>query len=99
MRFRLRLYDMPAQTISQAIGADHHSFDVYYENIKQVPDDGAKTRWRNQLTWAVARHAISEELTMYPAMEKYLGDEGVALSKTDKEQHQGASHVSLLSKG
>jgi hypothetical protein len=28
---------------------------------------------------------------MYPAMEKYLGEEGVRLSRTDKEQHLGVS--------
>lgn len=79
------------ETISEAIGADHDYFDVCYENIKNTDDDGTKTRWRNELTWTVARHAISEELTWYPAMEKYLGEEGVRLSKTDKEQHMAVS--------
>ncbi|KAK5119876.1 hypothetical protein LTR85_007202 [Meristemomyces frigidus] len=77
----------------EAIGADHQSFDIYVENIKSATDDAEKIRWRNQLTWAVARHAISEELTLYPAMEKWLGEEGVQLSKTDKEQHQGRLKV------
>jgi hemerythrin superfamily protein len=80
---------MGGQTISEAIGADHSSFDVYVQNIKSAKDDAEKVRWRNQLTWTLARHAISEELTLYPAMEKWLGDEGVQLSKTDKEQHAG----------
>lgn len=78
-----------AQTISEAIGADHRSFDVYADNMRTSQDDAEKVRWRNQLTWTLARHAISEELTLYPAMEKWLGDEGVQLSKTDKEQHMG----------
>ena len=77
------------ETISEAIGNDHADIDTYYENIKNAKDDGEKVRWRNQLTWTLARHAISEELTMYPAMEKHLGDEGVMLTKTDKEQHLG----------
>lgn len=81
------------ETISEAIGADHDDFDVYYENIKSAPDDGEKVRWRNSLTWLVARHAISEELTWYPAMEKHLGEEGVKLSKTDKEQHSAVSRI------
>lgn len=80
-----------APTISEAIAEDHHLFDVYADNIKNTKDDAAKTRWRNQLTWTIARHAISEELTLYPAMEKHLGEEGVMLSNTDKEQHQGVS--------
>ena len=61
------------------------------ENIRSTKDDAEKVRWRNLLTWTIARHAISEELVLYPAMETYLGDEGVKLSKTDKEQHQGVS--------
>lgn len=84
-----RKHDTMGETISDAIGADHQDFDIFYENIKNAEDDAAKVRWRNQLTWTVARHAISEELTLYPAMEKHLGDIGVELSKTDKEQHQG----------
>lgn len=76
------------ETISDAIAADHHSFDEYADYLKTATDDAEKVRWRNQLTWTVARHAISEELTLYPAMEKHLGEEGVRLSKTDKEQHQ-----------
>ena len=77
------------ETISEAFGADHRSIDEYAQNIKSATDDAEKVRWRNQLTFTLARHAISEELTLYPAMEKWLGDEGVQLTKTDKEQHQG----------
>lgn len=77
------------ETISDAIAADHASFDEYADYIKTASDDAEKVRWRNQLTWTIARHALSEELTLYPAMEKHLGEEGVKLSKTDKEQHQG----------
>lgn len=79
------------ETISDAIAADHSSFDEYADYLRTATDDAEKVRWRNQLTWTVARHAISEELTLYPAMEKHLGDEGVKLAKTDKEQHQGVS--------
>lgn len=77
------------ETISEAIGADHSSISQYAENIKSATNDAEKVRWRNQLTWTLARHALSEELTLYPAMEKWLGDEGVELTKADKEQHQG----------
>lgn len=80
-----------APTISEAISDDHASIDLYAENLRTATDDAEKVRWRNQLTWTLARHAISEELTLYPAMEHHLGEEGVRLTKTDKEQHQGAS--------
>ena len=77
------------ETISEAIAADHASFDEYADYLRTATDDAEKVRWRNKLTWTVARHALSEELTLYPAMEKHLGEEGVRLTKTDKEQHQG----------
>jgi hemerythrin superfamily protein len=80
------------ETISEAIAADHASFDEYADYLKTATDDAEKVRWRNQLTWTVGRHALSEELTLYPAMEKHLGDEGVRLTKTDKEQHQAVGN-------
>lgn len=85
------------ETISSAIGADHDYFDTCYEHIASASDIEEKTKWRNQLTWTVARHAISEELTYYPAMEKRLGTEGKKLADEDREQHQAVSERSLLS--
>lgn len=74
-------------TLSEAIGRDHDDFDVCYNEIKRATDDATKIKWRNQLTWNVARHAISEELTWYPAMEKHMGELGKKLADEDKEQH------------
>ena len=79
---------MPYKTISEAIGADHKAIDSYADNIKSSQSLDDKTKWRNQFTWALARHAVSEELTVYPAMEQYLGQEGIELTDTDREQHQ-----------
>lgn len=76
------------ETISEAISADHHAIDDIYEKIKSAPDLETKTKWRNQLTWTLARHAVSEELTLYPAMEKHLGQEGIELTNVDRQQHQ-----------
>ncbi|KAL6714768.1 hypothetical protein ACLMJK_008193 [Lecanora helva] len=83
---RLRSYKM--STISEAIGADHKLIDGYADNVESAGTEQEKTEWRNQLTWALARHAISEELTMYPAMEKHMGKEGLELTEVDREQHQ-----------
>lgn len=77
-----------SQTISEAVSGDHKSLDEYADQIRLSTSLEDKTKWRNQLTWALARHAISEELTMYPAMEKHLGEEGVQLTNTVREQHQ-----------
>ena len=79
---------MSYKTISEAIGADHKAIDSYADNIKSSQSLDDKTKWRNQFTWALARHAVSEELTVYPAMEQHLGREGTELTNTDREQHQ-----------
>lgn len=79
---------MPFKTISEVIGDDHKTIDSYADNIKTSTTLEAKTQWRNQFTWALARHAISEELTVYPAMEKHMGQEGIDLTIVDRQQHQ-----------
>ena len=82
---------MQAQTISEAISSDHKTIDSYAENIKTAASLEDKIKWRNQFTWTLARHAISEELTMYPAMEKHMGQEGIDLTNVDRDQHQAVS--------
>ena len=79
------------QTISEAIGYDHKAIESDAENIKNAATLDEKIEWRNQFTWALARHAVSEELTMYPAMEKHMGQEGLDLTNVDREQHQAVS--------
>ena len=79
------------RTISEAIGADHGAIDQYAENIKTASTVQEKIEWRNQFTWALARHAVSEELTLYPVMEEKLGQEGTQLADVDREQHMAVS--------
>ncbi|KAJ3754493.1 hypothetical protein EV360DRAFT_13343, partial [Lentinula raphanica] len=46
----------------------------YYENYKTAAGDlDAQARWARQLTWEIARHAVGEEIVVYPLMEKYMG--------------------------
>ena len=74
-------------TISEAIGNDHKTLDAYADQLKSASTLQEQIEWRNQFTWALARHAISEEMTWYPAMEKHLGKEGIELADVDREQH------------
>ncbi len=85
---------MPSKTISEVIGDDHKTIDSYADNIKTSMTLKAKIGWRNQFTWALARHAISEELTVYPAMEKHMGQEGIDLTNVDRQQHQAVIRAS-----
>jgi hemerythrin superfamily protein len=61
----------------------------YYDLYKKCAGDLDKQeRWARQLIWEVARHAVGEEIVVYPLMEKHLGAEGKRLADEDREQHQ-----------
>ena len=48
----------------------------YYDQFTQASsagDDDKTERWARQLIWEVARHAVGEEIVVYPLVEKYLG--------------------------
>jgi hypothetical protein len=59
-----------------------------YKRAKNANDVDAQARWARQLTWEVARHAVGEEIVVYPLMEKHLGEKGKQLADEDRDQHQ-----------
>ena len=61
----------------------------YYDAYKAATGDAdTQARWAHQLTWEVARHAVGEELVVYPLMEKHLGARGLELANQDRAEHQ-----------
>lgn len=74
--------------ISDVIKHDHREIKEYYQNIIDANDVDTKTKWQNQFAWELARHSIGEELVVYPAMEKYLGDKGTSMAEKDRKEHQ-----------
>jgi len=56
--------------------------------MKAHGDRDAQARWARQLTWEVARHAVGEEIVVYPLMEQHLGVEGRKLADEDRADHQ-----------
>jgi hemerythrin superfamily protein len=74
--------------ISDAIKKDHRELQQYYNNIIGAQDNDEATRWQNQFTWELARHSIGEELVVYPAFEKKLGDKGQRMAEKDRDEHQ-----------
>jgi len=63
-----------------------YEYHDYYK--KSTGDADAQARWANQLRWEIARHAVGEEIIVYPLMEKHLGAEGLKLTDHDREEHQ-----------
>ena len=69
----------------------------YYDNYLATKGDvDAQSRWVRQLTWEVARHAVGEEIVVYPLMEKHLGAEGRELADHDRAEHQVRSHWTVM---
>lgn len=63
-------------------------YDYYNEYTKATGNSDAQERWARQLTWEVARHAVGEEIVVYPLMEKHLGSKGLTLANHDRTEHQ-----------
>jgi len=74
-------------TVSAAIKHDHVELKEFYDNILSAKDNDSKIRWQNQFTWELARHAVGEELVIYPAMEEHMGEEGKNLAQQDRDSH------------
>ncbi|EGE05865.1 hemerythrin-like protein [Trichophyton mentagrophytes] len=74
--------------ISDAIKTDHRELEQYYQIILNSVDPGEKTKYQNAFVWELARHSIGEELVLYPAMERIMGDEGTKLTEKDRKEHQ-----------
>jgi hypothetical protein len=88
VRHLARLPDDP--TITAAITHDHRELQDYYARIMALDDKDYdnKIRWQNQLTWELARHAVGEEIVLYPAYEQYLGAHGKKVADKDRDSHQ-----------
>lgn len=82
--------------LSDVLQRDHREIESYYDLILASTDAAERREYQNQFTWELARHAIGEELVVYPAFEKYISD-GAALAKKDRAQHQEVRYCSSLS--
>jgi len=75
--------------LTDAIKEDHDEMYEYHDKYKAcVGDLDAQKRWTRQLVWEIARHAVAEEIVVYPLMEKYLGEKGKELADRDRDDHQ-----------
>jgi hemerythrin-like domain-containing protein len=79
-------------TISEVITKDHRELKQYYDEIiNNTKNADHQTRFANQFTWELARHSVGEELVVYPAFEKFLGDKGHEMAEHDRKEHHEVS--------
>ncbi|KAM0242117.1 hypothetical protein ACHAP5_007354 [Fusarium lateritium] len=83
----IRLQIASLSAVSDAIVKDHRELKAYYSEVVNSTDHDHQQRFGNQFVWELARHSISEELVVYPAMEKYMGDKGKQLADEDRQEH------------
>ncbi|KAK4871019.1 hypothetical protein LT330_000256 [Penicillium expansum] len=78
--------------ISEAIKDDHRRLESYYNIIMNSEDEDEQTRFQNQFTWELARHAIAEELVVFPALEKARSD-GKEKIDDDRREHSALKEM------
>jgi hemerythrin-like domain-containing protein len=82
------------QTLTQAIAEDHQEMYEYYDQYQKAAGNAdAQERWARQLIWEIARHAVGEEIVVYPLMEKHLGEQGKKQADHDREEHQDVKEM------
>ncbi|KAK2060953.1 HHE domain-containing protein [Colletotrichum caudatum] len=88
-RVRQQLYSTPPLLgrLSDVIKEDHRELGAYHRHILECTDMDEQARFQNLFIWELARHAISEELVVYPVLEKDVAD-GKALADRDRAEHQ-----------
>lgn len=74
--------------ILAALKHDHNELESHGQHILKSTSPDEQTRYANQFTWELARHAIGEELVVYPAIAKHVPD-GQRIADKDREEHQG----------
>lgn len=69
------------------IAHEHRELEYHTHKILNSKDPDEQTRYQNLLTWELARHVISEELVVYPALAKHV-DDGQDRADKRRIEHQ-----------
>ncbi|ROT41997.1 hypothetical protein SODALDRAFT_326163 [Sodiomyces alkalinus F11] len=76
--------------LSDKVAEDHREMEKCFNEITSSSDHDHQERFGNQFTWELARHSIAEELVVYPAFEKYMGNKGHEMAEEDRKAHHEA---------
>ncbi|KHN96820.1 HHE domain containing protein [Metarhizium album ARSEF 1941] len=81
-------------TISQAIVADHRKLEKCVNEVTNNPgNQDHQQAFGNQFVWELARHSVGEELVVYPAMDKHLGEKGREMTESDRREHHSVKQM------
>lgn len=77
----------PPNRILPTIESEHRELEYHAHKILNSADTDERTRYQNLLTRELARHIISEELVVYPALAKHV-DDGQDRADKRRIEHQ-----------
>jgi hemerythrin superfamily protein len=81
--------------IISKIKHDHEELEEYFSNYKEAHKGGNHEeagKWFNQFVWEISRHAVSEELVLYPLMA-LQGQRGQELADISRKDHQVTKNI------
>jgi len=76
------------RTISDAVLEDHDELREYADKMFHTDDKDVLTKYQNLFTWELARHAVAEEIVIYPYFESLMGKTGLEYADEDRDDHQ-----------
>ena len=75
------------EDVVEILTADHREMVELIGRIKSTPDAGQRRDLADTVIAEVMRHAVAEEMYVYPAVEERVPD-GKEMVEHDKEEHQ-----------
>ena len=79
--------DAPTEDVVDVLTSDHREFLGLVEDIKATPSGEQRRDLADTLIAELVRHAVAEEMYVYPAMRKHLPD-GDAAVEHDTSEHK-----------
>ncbi len=77
----------PMRDATEILADDHKEFLALVGSIEGTPDPIMRRELADTLIAEIMRHAVAEEMFVYPAIKKHVPD-GAAEVEHDKEEHQ-----------
>ena len=81
--------DSPAtgEDVVDILSSDHREFRALIDEIRTAPDAATRSDLRDALVSGLVRHAVGEEMYVYPAIKDYVPD-GEAAVEHDTAEHK-----------
>jgi hemerythrin superfamily protein/carbon monoxide dehydrogenase subunit G len=81
--------DSPAtgEDVVDILSSDHREFQALIQEIRTAPDAATRSDLRDALVSGLVRHAVGEEMYVYPAIKQYVPD-GEAAVEHDIAEHK-----------